>query len=144
MNILMRALKPFGYHDDHAVGELVPVKLRDVEEVVKKGYAEIVVNNMGNNLDYNEHQIDGELYPDWVTAESLEPLKITPTPGPTATRCGVCNEDIDVRHCALHKAEKDGSITSYHMHHEGQLKDIKPCTFCEQHRVVCDECKEAE
>ncbi|AMB18698.1 hypothetical protein BH780_gp115 [Bacillus phage Eldridge] len=60
------------------------------------------------------------------------------------TKCGVCNEGIDISHCAFHKMEEDGSVTSYHMHHEGQLKSITPCTDCGQHRLFCDECKEVE
>jgi len=60
------------------------------------------------------------------------------------TKCGVCNHSIDISHCAFHKMEKDGSVTSYHMYHEGQLKDLKPCEDCGHHRLLCDECKESE
>lgn len=59
-------------------------------------------------------------------------------------KCGICNHDLDIRHCAMHRVEEDGTLTSYHMQHEGQLKDIKPCIDCGHHRLVCDECKEAE
>ncbi|AIW03345.1 hypothetical protein CPT_Mater188 [Bacillus phage Mater] len=59
-------------------------------------------------------------------------------------KCGICNEEVPVHHCALYKREEDQSLTTYHMRHEGQLKDLKPCSDCGHHRLLCDECKELE
>jgi hypothetical protein len=73
MNLILRVLKPFGLHDDHEVGEFVPAPLKEVNKLVRDGYAEIVINNVGNNKLYDEHKIDGEYYPTWVTAKDLEP-----------------------------------------------------------------------
>lgn len=49
----MRVVKEFGYHDDHAVGEVIPVSLEHVGDLIQKGYAEIVVNNLGYNADFD-------------------------------------------------------------------------------------------
>jgi hypothetical protein len=67
----MRALKPLGYHIDHRVGEVLHVDLKHVETLIKNGDAEIVVNNFGNNVEYDQHLVSGSLYPEWVTAEDI-------------------------------------------------------------------------
>jgi hypothetical protein len=50
--LYMRVLKEFGYHDDHAVGEIIPVELEHVGNLIKEGYAEILVNSQGYNVDF--------------------------------------------------------------------------------------------
>lgn len=92
MRIFMRALKPFGYHADHTAGEIIPVDLRQVEMLIKNGDAEIVVNNLGNNVDYDEHCVGGQVVPEWITAEDLEPTVLTPGPykAPESTDTVIC------------------------------------------------------
>lgn len=58
------------------------------------------------------------------------------------SKCGVCNEDIPVEHACYHRLEKDMTTTSYHFSCSGKLKDIKPCSECGKHRLLCDKCKE--
>ncbi|QZA69081.1 hypothetical protein 278BB001_137 [Bacillus phage 278BB001] len=48
--IWVEVLKPFGYYiEDHPIGEVMQVDLTHVNDLVKNGYAKIVVNNMGEN-----------------------------------------------------------------------------------------------
>lgn len=54
MNLLIRALKPFGYYIEHEAGEVFSIPLQHVTELIQEGLIEIVVNNKGNNLDYDE------------------------------------------------------------------------------------------
>lgn len=54
MTLWIRVLKSFGYYDDHSAGECFRMPLEHVNELVQKGYIEIVVNNMGNNKPFDE------------------------------------------------------------------------------------------
>jgi hypothetical protein len=55
MHLMIKVVKPFGFYiDEHQVGEEFSVPLGSVEELIKEGVATIVVNNMGNNLPYDE------------------------------------------------------------------------------------------
>jgi hypothetical protein len=59
MHLMIKVVKPFGFYiDEHKVGEEFSVPLGSVEELIKEGLATIVVNNMGNNLPYDEKEID--------------------------------------------------------------------------------------
>ena len=75
MRLLIRALKPFFYHDDHEVGEVLPASLTEVNKLVKDGYAEIVVNNLGRNSEVDEPPYDPFEDPALTT-----PVYCTPTP----------------------------------------------------------------
>lgn len=55
--IWVRTLKQLGYYDDHGVGETINIPIKQADELIKKGYAEIVVNNQGNNLPYDEPEV---------------------------------------------------------------------------------------
>lgn len=50
--IVMRVLKPFGYHDNHEAGDIIHVNLPDVALLIKGDYAEIVINSAGYNTDF--------------------------------------------------------------------------------------------
>lgn len=54
MKLWVRVLSEIGYYDIHPVGETFKMPLRDVNNLVKDGYIEIIVNNKGNNLPYDE------------------------------------------------------------------------------------------
>jgi hypothetical protein len=55
MHLMIKVLKPFGFYiEEHKVGEEFSVPLGSVEELIKDGLATIVVNNMGNNVPYDE------------------------------------------------------------------------------------------
>lgn len=54
MNLWVTVLKPFGFYDDHCVGENFRMPLEYVNVLVRKGLVEIVVNNMGNNNPSDE------------------------------------------------------------------------------------------
>jgi hypothetical protein len=62
MQLLIRVLKPFGYYADHVVGEYFSIPLEHVNELVKAGLAEIVVNNMGNNLAHDEDEPEEDMF----------------------------------------------------------------------------------
>ena len=51
MKLLMKVIKPFGYYDNHTEGEKVHIPLKDVNMLIKGGYAEIIVNSDGYNED---------------------------------------------------------------------------------------------
>ena len=53
-SVWIRVIKEFGFYDEHKPGEEFTIPLRHVNEVVKNGWAEIIVNNLGNNLPYAE------------------------------------------------------------------------------------------
>ena len=48
--IRVRALQPFGYYDNHEVGEIVNISLVDANKLIKEGYVEIVVTAEGTNM----------------------------------------------------------------------------------------------
>ena len=54
MSVLIRVLKEFGYYDEHKPGEEFTIPFTHINELVKNGTVEIVVNNLGNNLPYDE------------------------------------------------------------------------------------------
>lgn len=39
--IMCKVLKPIGYHDDHEIGEVIPVEARHVNDMIRDGYVEI-------------------------------------------------------------------------------------------------------
>ncbi|UPI12639.1 hypothetical protein [Bacillus phage SBSphiJ4] len=48
--VWVEVLKPFGYYvEDHPIGEVMQVDVAHVHDLVKEGYAKIVINNMGEN-----------------------------------------------------------------------------------------------
>jgi hypothetical protein len=54
-SLRVRVIKEgFGYWDEHHVGEEFNMPIRHITECIQKGYIEIVFNNMGNNLPYDE------------------------------------------------------------------------------------------
>jgi hypothetical protein len=56
----VKTLKQLGYYDDHEVGEEINIPIKQADELIKKGYVEILVNNQGNNLPYNETENEVE------------------------------------------------------------------------------------
>lgn len=50
----VRVIKSFGYYDDHKEGEEIKIPLIHVNELFQKGFIEILANNKGNNLPYDE------------------------------------------------------------------------------------------
>jgi hypothetical protein len=75
MQLMIRVVKPFGYWiEEHKVGEIFSINLRDVNHLIKEGYAELVINNMDNNLPYDEPEIDEpwEAIPVEAVAEAPE------------------------------------------------------------------------
>jgi hypothetical protein len=74
MKILIEVKKPFGFYADHYVGEKFTIPLSELEELIVKGYVSIVVNNMGNNLEYDESENElPEAIPVFPTAEPFNP-----------------------------------------------------------------------
>jgi hypothetical protein len=39
--LLCIVIKPVGYHDNHEVGEIVPVRLKDITQMIRGGYVEL-------------------------------------------------------------------------------------------------------
>lgn len=60
MDMLVEVLNEFGYHDTHKPGEKIRVKLKHLNHLIKEGYVKIVINNIGNNLDYDEDELNIE------------------------------------------------------------------------------------
>ena len=54
LRVLVKVLKEFGYYDLHKPEEKIHVELKHLNYLIKTDYVEIVVNNLGNNLDYDE------------------------------------------------------------------------------------------
>lgn len=80
MDIRVRVIKEgFGYWDDHKVGEEFYMPLRHVTECIQKGYIEIVTNNIGNNLSYDE-PVEGVV---------TEPIQAVNAPEPEPSTNGV-------------------------------------------------------
>jgi len=48
--------RPIGYHDHHNVGEIIKIFMRDANDLIRNGFVEILVNNNGNNLPYDEKE----------------------------------------------------------------------------------------
>ncbi|QIW88730.1 hypothetical protein P59_133 [Bacillus phage P59] len=80
MQLMIKVIKPFGYWiEEHKVGEIFSVNLRDVTNLIQEGLAEIVVNNMDNNLPYDEDE--EELF-EPVPVEAVKPESKVPQRGP--------------------------------------------------------------
>lgn len=59
MQLLVRVLKDgYGYHDDHKIDDLIYMNLNHMNDEIKKGHVEIVCNNIGNNVEYDEAEVD--------------------------------------------------------------------------------------
>lgn len=56
--------------------------------------------------------------------------------------CGVCNREVLDDEEQLMKSESNGSVTSYHIGCEYEVKSIPLCEVCGEHRLLCNECGE--
>jgi hypothetical protein len=73
-SLLIRVVKDgFGYWDEHHVGEVFYMPIRHITDCIQKGYIEIVVNNMGNNLNYDEPEEGYMTEPKIEVAQAVEP-----------------------------------------------------------------------
>jgi hypothetical protein len=43
--VLCVVLKPVGYHDDHEPGEIIPIDVKHVVEMIEKGYVRLLSDN---------------------------------------------------------------------------------------------------
>lgn len=59
MNLWVTVVKEVGYYDVHPVGEKIKIPLRDVNMLIRDGYVDLIVNNKGNNLPYDEAEETG-------------------------------------------------------------------------------------
>jgi hypothetical protein len=74
-HLKIRALKPFGFYDDHKKGEVFNVPIGALTDLIQQGLVEIVVNNAGVNEEYDVPQLawDDDLLP---AAELMEPIQM--------------------------------------------------------------------
>lgn len=57
--IWVKVLKPFGYHiEEHKAGDTLKISLIHINDLIKTGHVEIVANNQGSNLPYDEPEDD--------------------------------------------------------------------------------------
>lgn len=53
-DVNVRVLKPFGYHDNHEIGEIISVKAYDFDELVNRGMVEFVMDDGEPSEDEKE------------------------------------------------------------------------------------------
>lgn len=53
--ILIKVIKPFTYYDEHNIGEIFHIEIKDLSELIKYGYVEVVINENGYNTTDTEY-----------------------------------------------------------------------------------------
>ncbi|MCM3387227.1 hypothetical protein M3649_03660 [Ureibacillus chungkukjangi] len=71
MNIWVKVLKEFEYYGTHHAGECIKIASTNVNQLISKGFIEIVSNNMGNNKPFDE-LLEAFTEDNYITREEID------------------------------------------------------------------------